>query len=137
MYKAIETNKMKIEDSLQIAVCSYIRLQYPKVIFTSESSGVKLTMGQAVKAKKMRSSDKLPDIWIPFPMFPFFGLFIELKAEYPYNKKGKPKTPHIAAQLKVLERLSNMGYMTAMLYSFDSVKELIDRYMNLPEWEHK
>jgi hypothetical protein len=55
---------MKAEEKLQIAVCKYLKLQYPDVIFTAESSGLKLTIGQAVIAKQLRSSKGLPDIMI-------------------------------------------------------------------------
>ena len=123
---------MKQEENLQIAVCTYLRLNYPSVIFTSESSGVRLTMGQAVKAKKMRSGGKLPDLWILEPRGGYHGLFIELKAE-PYLKKdGWFKTPHIKEQAETIARLMNKGYAATFAVGFDQAKEAIDVYMKLP-----
>jgi len=121
---------MKKEEALHIAVCNYLRLQYPTAIFTSESSGVKLTMGQAVKAKKMRSGDKLPDLWILEPVGKYHGLLIELKSEYPYTKTGKPKSPHIAEQLKVIGKLKERGYFACMVDGFDKAKNTIDNYFD-------
>ena len=122
---------MKKEESLQLAVCNYLRLQYPDVIFTSESSGVRLTMGQAVKAKKMRSGSKLPDLLILEPKGKYSGLFIELKSEYPFKKNGEPKTDHIKEQMQMIERLREKGYYCFIHHDFSFVKEYIDDYMNM------
>ncbi len=122
---------MKREEAIQKAVCIYLRLQYPSVIFTSESSGVKLTMGQAVKAKKMRSGDKLPDLWILEPSKGYHGLLIELKAEDPYTKKGTPKTDHIAKQLETIAKLNDKGYCAVMCNGFNEAKQMIDSYLGV------
>ena len=119
---------MKKEEAIHIAVCDYLRHQYPTAIFTSESAGVKLTMGQAVKAKKMRSSSKLPDIWILEPNNGYHGLLIELKSEYPFTKTGKPKSKHIEEQLDIIKRLKNRGYCAGMVTGFDEAKTVIDAY---------
>lgn len=48
---------MRQEESIQLQVCRYISMQYKGVMFISDvASGIKLNMGQAVKASKMRSS---------------------------------------------------------------------------------
>ena len=70
---------MGAEENLQIAVCNYLRAQYPKVLFNSDLSGIKLTMGQAVKAKKLRSSKGFPDLVIYEPRGNYHALFLELK----------------------------------------------------------
>jgi hypothetical protein len=55
----------KQEENLQVAVCQYLRLQYPLVIFMSDiASGLRLSIGQAVKSKKLRSSRGQPDLFI-------------------------------------------------------------------------
>jgi len=122
---------MKKEESLQISVCQYLKLQYPDLIWTSEASGIKMTIGQAVKAKKMRSGNKLPDLWILEPRGIWHGLLIELKAEYPLNKKGLPKTKHIEDQIQTIYNLNNKGYFACMCFGFDEAKYAIDKYMNL------
>jgi hypothetical protein len=123
---------MKKEESLQIAVCNYLRLQYPDVIFTSEASGLKLTMGQAVKMKKMRSESGLPDLMI-FKANSFFkGMFIELKNETPFKKDGKlKKDEHLQEQWNIMQRLQAEGYAASFGVGFDSCKEMIDHYMAL------
>ena len=69
------------EENLHLAVCNYIRMQYPDVLFNSGMSGVKLTMGQAIKAKRLRSCKGFPDLVIYEPRGEHKGLFIELKRE--------------------------------------------------------
>ncbi len=121
---------MKPEETIHLQVCSYLRLQYPQVIFTSESSGIRLTIGQAVKAKKMRSGSKLPDIWILEPNRYYSGLFIELKAEPYTTSTGKYKTPHISEQAETIQKLLDKGYFATFAVGFDEAKRIIDNYLN-------
>lgn len=123
---------VKHEENLHIAVCNYLKQQYPKVIFTSEASGLKLTMGQAVKLKRMRSGDKLPDLWILEARGGYYGLLIELKATNPYKKDGSAKNDHIRGQIDVIWKLGEAGYAAVMRTGFDEVKEIIDHYMGMP-----
>lgn len=132
MYNRLEMRKLasgQKEESLHIAICDYLRAQYPDVIFTSESSGVRLTIGQAKKAKRMRSGSKLPDIWILEPRHGLCGLFLEVKKESPITNKLTYKTPHIAEQAKTMERLYKLGYHAQFVWSFDMAKQVIDNYM--------
>jgi hypothetical protein len=119
------------EASIHLQVCNYLRAQYPNVIFTSESSGIRLTMGQAVKAKKLRSGSKLPDLWILEQRGLYGGLLIELKAESIYKKDGTYKTDHIAEQAQVIEKLNKKGYSATFAVGFEDAKKEIDMYMLL------
>lgn len=123
----------KQEDSLQIAVCNYIRLQYPKVLFTSDASGIRLTMGQAVKMKKMKSNPGWPDLFLAEPKGKYHGLFIELKrdGERIIKLNGDPVSRHIAEQIEMISILNNKGYSAWMIIGFDNVKKVIDWYFKL------
>lgn len=126
---------MKKEESIQLAVSSYLRLQYPEIIFTSESSGLKLPIGQAVKAKKLRSSKGLPDLIILHPRkvsgYHFAGLCLELKVKSPYLKDGRTlkNDDHLQEQYEVLKRLASLGYMAVFVTGFDEAKKIIDNYL--------
>lgn len=123
---------MKKEEKLQIAVSKYLKLQYPDVIFTAESSGLKLTIGQAVIAKKLRSDKGLPDLMIFEPNKYHKGLFIELKAAGVRLKSGDlPNTEHIREQTALLVRLCDRGYAAYFACGFDEAKEIIDEYLKL------
>ena len=125
---------MNSEASLHEAVCDYIRLQYPGVLFNSDMSGVKLTMGQAIKAKKLRSSKGFPDLVIYEPRGEFHGLFLELKrdGEGIFKKDGKTfKTPHLKDQSNIHKKLYKRGYCTYFAVGFDNAKNFIDSYLLL------
>ena len=125
----------KREESIQIAVCNYLKSDYPDVIFTCDlSSGMKLTIGQAVKAQKMRSGRGLPDIMILEPRgegeFRYCGLMIELKSEKAGNKNGTVKqTDHVREQAEVLKALEKRGYMARFAIGFSEAKTIIDFYL--------
>ncbi len=115
-------------------VCQYIRMQYPGVLFNSDLAGsMRLTIGQAVALKSLRSDRGFPDIIIYEPKGQYHGLFIELKkdGERVTNKKGFPATPHIAEQFLIIERLKSKGYWAGFAVGFDEAKSLIDLYMKL------
>lgn len=138
---------MKKEESLQLSVCNYLRLQYPATIFMSDiASGMRLSIGQAVKAKKLRSSRGQPDLFIAeqkrvlqpvlgirqeFEEQLYSGLFIELKREGVRLKKkdGSWADDHISEQAAVLEALRNRGYYATFAVGFDEAKRIIDEYL--------
>jgi len=122
---------MKAEENLQIAVCNYLRLQYPNILFNSDLSGIKLTMGQAVKAKKLRSSKGFPDLVIYEPRGRYCGLFIELKREGERitNKKGELISYRLKEQDEIIQKLNLKGYLACFAIGFDEAKKIIDMYL--------
>lgn len=123
---------MKKEESLQIAISNYLKLQYPRVIFTSESSGIRLTIGQAKKAKQQRSNCKLPDMIILEPRGKWNGLCLELKKEDEkvFKANGDPYAGHIEEQHNTLCKLQQKGYMALFACGFNAAKKIIDEYMD-------
>lgn len=122
------------ERTLHRAVCDYIRLQYPDVLFNSDLSGAtKLTMGQAVAMKSLRSGRGWPDLFIAEIRGFYNGLFIELKAEGTklHNKNYMPATLHIAEQTEMICKLQKRGYYAEFAVGFDEAKRIIDKYMKL------
>ena len=120
------------EYELQKMVCEYVRLQYPEAIFMSSLNGIKLTIGQAKKAMALQSKDKYPDFFLAMPRGVYHGLFIEFKKsrEEIYCKNGEiRKSKHLESQCNTLNKLSLIGYCTAIEYDFYSAKNTIDRYM--------
>lgn len=122
------------ELELQAQVADYIRLQYPDVIFHSDfGSGIKLTMGQAIKQKRLNGGRRSwPDMFLAEPKDKYSGLFIELKKEgvRVYKKDGTLVSDgHIREQYDMLEQLRRRGYAANFACGFDEAKALIDRYM--------
>ena len=122
---------MSSEAQLHEAVCDYIRLQYPNILFNSDMSGVKLTMGQAKKAKKLRSSKGFPDLVIYEPRNGKHGLFLELKrdGERLLKKDGSFKTEHLKDQSEVMAKLNRTNYVALFAIGFDEAKEIIEKYL--------
>ena len=128
----------KQEEQIQIQVSHYLRLQYPNVIFTFDAAGLRLPIGLAVKAKKMRSGRGLPDMLILEPSITpsgkvYHGLFLELKVNYNdvYLKNGElRKNKHIGEQANNLYELNRKDYYATFAFGFNGAKGVIDNYMS-------
>jgi hypothetical protein len=121
------------ETDLQMQICKYLKIQYPNVIFRSDfASGIKMSIGQAVRHKKMQCSRGYPDLFICEPKRGYHGLFLEIKngKDKLYNKNGTfKKDAHIQEQAALLLELRNKGYCATFVTSFNEAKEVIDDYM--------
>lgn len=131
------------ELELQAQVADYIRLQYPDVIFHSDfGSGIKLTMGQAIKQKRLNGGRRSwPDMFLAETVIVeredgayegLSGLFVELKREGTriFKKDGKlVADEHIREQFDMLHDLRARGYAAEFACGFDEAKKLIDDYM--------
>jgi hypothetical protein len=124
---------MQKENDLHIAICKYLQHQYPKVLFTSESSGLRVTISQARKLKSMRSCSGLPDIMIFEPRKNYHGLFLEVKREGTtiYKKNGElTADKHIREQEEILHQLKEKGYFAEFVVGFEEAKAIIDYYFS-------
>lgn len=131
---------VKHEESLQKQVCSYLRLQYPQVIFRSDySSGLHLTEYQAKTHKSLQSSRAWPDLFIYNPQFvkgvQYAGLAIELKKSGTtiVLKTGPRKghitaNPHIQEQVLMLKELKRLGYYATICCGIDEAIKTVDWY---------
>ncbi len=126
------------EAELQQQIADYLRLQYPNVLFHSDfGSGIKLTMGQAIKQKRQNGGRRAwPDMFIAEPIkflndLDASGLFLELKKEGTRIRKrnGDWATDHIREQGELLEALRRRGYAAEFVVGFDDAKTVIDNYL--------
>ena len=119
----------KPEEKIHIGLCDYLKYQYPKVLFLSEASGVRTSIGQSVKLKKMRSTDVHLDIYIMEPTR-FHGLILEVKAKSVYKKDGTLlKSEHLEDQQKTIDKLNSKGYYATFVFSLDEGIKIIDKYL--------
>lgn len=137
------------EYEIQVQVAGYLRLQYPDVIFHSDfGSGVKLSMGQAVKQKRINGGRRsFPDMFIAKPKLqidkegnPYYthGLFIELKKDGTriLKKDGSVVSDqHIREQMKMLQDLERNGYRAQFAVGFNQAKRIIDDYIGRKKGE--
>lgn len=131
------------EIDLQAQVADYLRLQYPDVIFHSDfGSGIKLTMGQAIKQKRLNGGRRSwPDMFLAKAKLmqtkdgmPFIkhGLFLELKKDGVRILKRDGTyvaDEHIREQAKMIESLEREGYEARFAVGFDQAKQIIDDYI--------
>lgn len=133
---------MSKEAILHQQVCQYLRMQYPDIIFRTDfAAGIKMTIGQASKHRRLQSGRAYPDLFIAQPIAKFYtideqrvyqhcGLFIELKATNIYKKDGTLKAnDHVKQQARVLGQLEERGYIARFAIGFDQAKRIIDAYM--------
>lgn len=116
-------------------ICTYINLQYPNVIYTSDASGMRLTIGLRMEAKAKRCNNYvIPDLIILHPAGGFHGLMLEIKrTRNDLYKKGGGylKSEHIEAQTKAIEQLNKLGYHSGFACGFEEAKTVIDAYLKL------
>lgn len=120
------------EEALQTAVATYIRAQYPGVVFLSDASGVRMGIRAAVVGKLHRSSRGIPDLIVLAARGDYHGLCLELKPEGTtvFNRDGSLRAgEHLMEQYQVLNKLEMEGYWAAFAIGFDQAKEYIDHYM--------
>ena len=111
------------EATIQKQICAWLRMQHPNVIFTSESSGVRLPIGLAKKVKQLRSGSKLPDLIILEPRANYHGMCVELKSETPWKMDGTLKAgEHLLGQWQVLKSLEAKGYRATFAAGFENQK---------------
>lgn len=130
--------KVKHEENLQLQICQYLKLQYPHIIFRSDySSGLHLTMNQAVIHKRLQSGRSFPDLFVYKMSRGYAGLAIELKKSGTtiYVSRGPHKgelvaDPHIREQALLIEELNRLGYLARFGIGFEGCKRIIDFYLN-------
>ena len=124
------------EESLQEAVCQYIRMQYKGVVFISDASGIRVPPHVAGYMARTRSSKGIPDLIILKPKGKYHGLVLELKKENErvWLRDGTlSKNQHIQDQFRVLNELGRIGYWADFAIGQDHARSIIDVYMNMPD----
>ena len=120
------------ENEIHLRLCTYLKSRYPNVIFTTESSGLRVTPWQGRNLANVRSCSGLPDIWILEPRGEYKGLFLELKKLSPFKKNGElKKSDHLRKQYEVLSILCEKGYHAQFTTGLEESKACVDWYMTL------
>jgi len=114
------------EKDLHKQICEYLRLK--NVIFNTDLSGLKMTIGQAASISQLRSEAGFPDIVVYKANSLYHALFLEVKKEQWFNKKGMFKTEHIKMQAEFHEKLRTAGYYVEFTCTLLSAKKIIDWY---------
>ena len=109
------------EHQTQVAVVTWFRLAYPKLILFSIPNGGMRNIGTAVKLKSEGVLAGVADLFLMSPNKTHHGMFIEMKAA-----KGK-----VSEQQKYfLEQAKAKGYATCVCYSFEEAQAAITNYLH-------
>ncbi len=121
------------EASVHERVADFLRLQYRNVHFRTDfAAGIKMTLGQGARHKRLQSGRAWPDLFIAEPRSGQHGLFLELKKEGTriFLKDGSLSTEkHIQEQAAVLEDLRARGYAAEFAVGFNEAVRLINEYL--------
>lgn len=108
---------MNPEDSLQITIADWLRLQYPKLLWWHTPNGGLRNKIVASKLKRMGVKAGVPDIFIPRGNG---GFFCELKI-------GKNNTT--PKQKEVLAQLQELGYHCCIARSLEDFQSQLKQYL--------
>lgn len=121
----------KPEYDLYKQMATYMRYQYPHIIYRFDMAGLNLSVAQASMNKAIQKLRGYPDLFIAQPSGRFNGLFLELKIEGTklLKKDGSFTTPHIKEQFDCITELRKRGYSADFAFGFDDTKDRIDDYL--------
>jgi hypothetical protein len=112
------------EEGEQIAVVNYLRVAYPRVLFTISPANIKVSIWMGKKIVQMGYNKGTPDLMIFAPRKHYHGLMIEMKKSAKYGKSYPT-----AEQKHWCIELDNIGYCSHICYGADEAIKLIDDYM--------
>jgi hypothetical protein len=122
------------EYHLQKAVCQYLNIQYPEVLYLSDTiANLKLSIPHQVRNKAIQKKGfHCPDLLILEPNKHYKGLFIELKTSTPYKLNGEIKASskdHLLNQQNTIIKLNEKGYKSFFAWEFETIIKQIDEYL--------
>lgn len=112
--------KRQEEADIQMRLAFWLTTQYPDVVFTTSPAGIKMTIGQAVKMKRMGYRSGTPDLMIFEPRDRFHGLFVEVK-----TLDGSAQDN----QKELCQRLNGKGYLAVICKGYDQAQKTIKDYL--------
>ena len=127
----MRTKRANPEYLLYKQVSTYLKYQYPKVLYRFDMAGLNLSIAQAGMNKAIQCGKGYPDLVILEKRGNYGALFIELKPEGTklYKTSGDPINDHIGEQIEYLLELERRGYAVAFGVGFESTKHIIDSYL--------
>lgn len=114
------------ETGIQIALVNWLFVNHPHVLFTSALGGIKTTIGQAVKLKRMGYRRGFPDLLIFEARGIYHGLLIELKTKTGVLSPFQKEIAHLLMQ---------RDYRVATCFGFDQAVYYITKYLVLKSGE--
>lgn len=127
----MSTKRANPEYQLYKQVSTYLKYQYPKVLYRFDMAGLNLSIAQAGMNKAIQCGKGFPDLVILEKRGNYGACFIEIKPEETklYKANGDPINDHIGEQIEYLLELERRGYAVAFGIGFEATKKIIDNYL--------
>lgn len=122
------------ERKLYPLIAQYLQLHYPDVVYRFDlAADLKLTYSQAKRHKTIHPLRGYPDLFIAKPVYPYGGLFLELKKDGAsvLKKDGTlKKDDHLQEQFNMLKRLIEAGYKANFAIGYEDTIKQIENYLH-------
>jgi len=122
----------KKEYELCKAIASYMRVQYPNVLYHFDLAGLNLSRAQAGMMKGIQGVRAFPDLQIFEAKGVYHGLLLEVKhaGVKVFKEDGSMYADkHREEQAATHTKLNLKGYLSRFAVGFDDAKEKIDNYL--------
>ena len=123
------------EQDIYNQLSQWLKLQHPKLVWRWDyAAGQKMSVGMAMRMKKMQCGVAYPDFFLAKPSGKYAGCYIEIKMDgYDlYQKRNCLEfvNSHIKDQYECLARLRAEGYYAVFGFGFENCKAIITDYLN-------
>lgn len=116
----------RVEQNCLFEWAAVMEAKEPRLRLLNPSlNGVRLSLHQAVLAKKSGMKKGFPDISLPVAAQDWHGLYIELKRK---DGKARDVSPE---QRQWLEDLSDQGYCAVVCFGWEKAVEMIEGYLGI------
>ena len=126
--------KQQPEYALQCAFVAYCARQYPElIVFSDTAAHIPKTVKQQLRANKLQSCGKWPDLFIAQPSGEYCGLFMEFKAESPFYKKKDGVLKQVErneGQHDTMLRLRSKGYAALFVWELPQCIAVLNNYLD-------
>lgn len=119
------------EYNLYKAIATYLKYQYPRVLYHFDQAGTNLSKAQSGQLKAIQCGRGYPDLVILENNIHYKGLFLEIKPEGTrlYKTDKSYASEHIKEQFNYICELRKRGYQADFVIGFDEAKIIIDAYL--------
>ena len=130
----VKDNKIIVpEGVVQSQLADYLKMQYPEVLFHSDTGSLAgMSIQKGLQKKRQNKYRGWPDLFIVEARHGYAGMFLEIKrfGEKLYRKNGNFYSDHIKEQMEMRKMLMARNYFCEFAIGFDCAKDLIDWYLN-------
>lgn len=114
------------EHTVQTALCDWLDLQHPEVLYYAIPNGGKRGWQARTRATAEGLKAGVPDLCLCEARGGWHGLYIELKRA----KRGRVS----AEQIVWIESLRQRVYQAEICFGFEHAQQVIDKYLRMSKW---